>query len=83
MGHICGRFYPRNKIPDDNELINDLRNLIGVYRELVGIVGTNYEYIVNGFLSQDITNPIVTNQDETELEIELLEDFDKPVSPEE
>lgn len=38
-GHICGKFYAKNYIPDDSFLINDLRNLIGVYRELKGIVG--------------------------------------------
>jgi 5-methylcytosine-specific restriction enzyme A len=83
LGHICGRFYSKNKIPEDAELINDLRNLIGVYRELVGIVGTNYENIVKDFLSQDIRKPLETKQDETELEIESLEEFDKPVNPEE
>ena len=82
LGHICGRFYLKNEIPEDAELINDLRNLIGVYRELVGIVGTNYENIVKGFLSQDIKELLETKQDESELEIELLE-VDKPVSPEE
>jgi 5-methylcytosine-specific restriction enzyme A len=81
LGHICGRFYLKNEIPDDAELINDLRNLVGVYRELVGIVGTNYENIVKGFLSQEINKPSETEQDETE--IELLEEFDKQVSPEE
>jgi len=44
-GHICGKFYPSDKIPDDIELVNDLRNLIGVYRELIGVVGTNYNSI--------------------------------------
>lgn len=36
LGHICGKYYPSNDIPDDSVLINDLRNLMGVYRELKG-----------------------------------------------
>ncbi len=39
LGHICGKFYSMNAIPDDAALLNDLRNLIGVYRELKGLVG--------------------------------------------
>lgn len=86
-GHICGKFYPKNEVPDDAELINDLRNLMGVYRELIGIVGTNYDIIVKEFLlndftrSQDPTNE--TKDDEIEKEISILEGFDKPKKPEE
>ncbi len=38
LGHICGKFYPRNNIPEDNTLVDDLRNLMGVYRELKGLL---------------------------------------------
>jgi len=41
LGHIYGVFYPTDNIPDDGILIDDLRNLIGVYREVKGIVGKN------------------------------------------
>ena len=34
LGHICGTYYPSDKIPDDNVLVDDLRNLMGVYRGL-------------------------------------------------
>lgn len=37
-GNICSVYYPADSIPDDVEIINDLRNLIGVYRELKGLV---------------------------------------------
>ncbi|MEY7998655.1 DUF3578 domain-containing protein [Clostridium sp. Mt-5] len=53
LGHICGKFYESRKIPNDSELINDLRNLLGVYRELKGhlkdnsIEKTNNSLIVN------------------------------------
>jgi 5-methylcytosine-specific restriction protein A len=36
LGHICGKFYPSNNIPNNNVLVNDLHNMIGVYRELKG-----------------------------------------------
>ncbi len=35
-GHICGKYYAKGTIPSDAVLIEDLRNLIGVYRELKG-----------------------------------------------
>lgn len=40
-GNICSKFYPAKSIPDDLILVDDLRNLIGVYRELKGYVGGN------------------------------------------
>jgi hypothetical protein len=36
LGHICGKYYPKESLPDDIHLIDDLRNLVGVYRELKG-----------------------------------------------
>jgi 5-methylcytosine-specific restriction enzyme A len=41
FGHICGKFYAAKQVADDAVLVNDLRNLIGVYRELKGLVGTD------------------------------------------
>jgi len=38
LGHICGKLYSKDYIPDDRVLVDDLRNLIGVYRELRGHV---------------------------------------------
>ena len=38
LGHICGKFYSRTAIPEDGTLVDDLRNLIGVYRELKGFL---------------------------------------------
>lgn len=53
-GHICGKFYPSHDLPDNQILINDLRNLIGVYRELKGILGLkSYEDIVKEILEYD------------------------------
>ncbi|TCS96630.1 MrcB family domain-containing protein [Hazenella coriacea] len=39
LGHICGKFYETGKIPNNTVLVNDLRNLIGVYREIKGYMG--------------------------------------------
>lgn len=46
-GHILGKYYSINSIPSDQSLIDDLRNLIGVYRELKAEVGIHgYDSIV-------------------------------------
>lgn len=39
VGHICGKFYPADNLPDSDSMVNDLRNLLGVYRELKGKLG--------------------------------------------
>ena len=39
LGNICSVYYPGNDIPSDLEIVDDLRNLLGVYRELKGFVG--------------------------------------------
>lgn len=40
-GNICSKFYPINNFPEDDEMINDINNFNGLYRELKGLVGTN------------------------------------------
>ena len=37
--NICSKYYSAADLPSDEVLINDLRNLLGVYRELKGMVG--------------------------------------------
>jgi len=41
LGHICGKYHPKSSFPSDAKLFDDLRNMIGVYRELKGLVGTD------------------------------------------
>lgn len=41
LGAICSKVYEAHKLPTTTELIDDLRNLVGVYKELKGLVGTN------------------------------------------
>ncbi len=62
LGHICGKFYNSNRMPDKSELIRDLNNMLGVYRELKGhlkdlsIEKTNDYLLANidlGFLKTD------------------------------
>jgi 5-methylcytosine-specific restriction protein A len=38
-GNICFKEYDKNNLPDDAQLIDDLRNLIGIYRDLKRQVG--------------------------------------------
>lgn len=53
LGHICGKYYDLNQLPNDNTLKNDLVKLMGVYRELKGkllngsVEETNNHLIVN------------------------------------
>lgn len=41
LGAICSKVYEGDNLPSDAELVDDLRNLVGVYKELKGLVGTN------------------------------------------
>jgi 5-methylcytosine-specific restriction protein A len=52
LGNICSVYYDSNKIPAEEDLINDLRNLIGVYRELKGLVGSDI-IDIKGQLDED------------------------------
>lgn len=44
-GNICNKTYSLSELPQDDELIDDVRNLIGIYRELKGLVGNSIFYI--------------------------------------
>ncbi|WP_162055984.1 MrcB family domain-containing protein [Pontibacter pamirensis] len=39
LGNICSKYYSHNSVPSAEVLIDDLRNLVGVYRELKALVG--------------------------------------------
>lgn len=50
-GHIAGKYYDINNLPTDNELIEDLKGLMCVYEEVIGIIGNRtieqfYEFII-------------------------------------
>jgi 5-methylcytosine-specific restriction enzyme A len=40
-GNIYSRYYAAESLPDDKELLEDLQQLLGAYRELKGLVGEN------------------------------------------
>ncbi len=39
LGNIVNKYYPKDNLPPDNEIMVDLQYMIGVYRELKGEVG--------------------------------------------
>jgi 5-methylcytosine-specific restriction protein A len=41
LGNICSKYYDLDKLPKNDTFIDDLRNLIGTYRELKGLVGND------------------------------------------
>lgn len=64
LGHICGKYYSADEISENNVLVNDLRNMLGVYRELKGILGEkSYEEIVKEILEYDYS---LLNMDDIE-----------------
>lgn len=53
LGHICGKYYPYDGIPTKINLVNDLRNLMGVYRELKGYMNNrSVEEVIDTFIQK-------------------------------
>lgn len=69
-GSICSKYYSINDLPDDNALARDLNNMIGLYRELKGVIGTDilqikkYNYLIEKELDEQKYQ--VEVQEETE-----------------
>lgn len=61
LGHICGKFYHIMQLPTQAELVNDLRNMLGVYRELKGTMG---KMSVETFITAILSGELVGAQDE-------------------
>ncbi|NLY44756.1 MAG: DUF3578 domain-containing protein, partial [Tissierella sp.] len=74
LGHICGKFYEAGKIPNDMMLAEDLRNLMGVYRELKGKLKENSIEKTNNYLiaSQSLG---LLNEENDEDDINDIEDM--------
>lgn len=53
LGHICGKYYEIDNLPDDATLKSDLVKLIGVYRELKGKLQGLSISEINEFLVSD------------------------------
>lgn len=72
IGGICHKIYDVSNMPADEEIINDVRNLMGVYRELKGLVGKD---VLNLEIPED---EIV----EEEFNKKVIEESEKSVNPE-
>lgn len=66
-GNICSVYYDKNDLPSEEDLINDIRNLIGVYRELKGLVGSEILEI-KGSLDEDEFQEAIQESKRKELE---------------
>jgi 5-methylcytosine-specific restriction protein A len=56
-GHIMGKYYPLSCLPSDSVIIDDLRNMIAVYREAKGKLGASVFNIdsYGDLLAEDLT----------------------------
>ncbi|WP_409174409.1 MrcB family domain-containing protein [Brevibacillus fortis] len=86
LGHICGKFYEFGKIPDDSVLINDLRNLLGVYRELKGHLGNRSiaEMAELLYTNQKIKKNLLDeeeNEDKFQILVNTIEPSETPLEP--
>jgi hypothetical protein len=52
-GHILGLYYSANNIPPSSTLADDLRNILGVYRELKGKISNRSVTAVNDSILHD------------------------------
>lgn len=58
IGNICSKYYKRGFLPDDTQFIDDLRNIIGIYRELKGMVGYDILNVDSFFSEEDFQQEI-------------------------
>jgi 5-methylcytosine-specific restriction protein A len=56
LANICSKRYDVTDLPNDAQIIDDLRNLIGVYRELKGLVGESILNIAASLSESDYQN---------------------------
>lgn len=71
-GNICSVYYESDNLPSEIELINDLRNLIGVYRELKGRVGAEI-FEINSQLDEDLFQEETQRGKKKELQVGAIE----------
>ncbi len=58
IGNICSKYYEKGSLPEDEQFIDDLRNLIGIYRELKGMVGYDILDVDSFFGEEDFQEEI-------------------------
>jgi 5-methylcytosine-specific restriction protein A len=79
LGNICSVYYDANEIPKEEDLINDLRNLIGVYRELKGLVGSDI-LDIKGQLNEDVFQEEIQKGKRKELQSGAIQKKEKKQS---
>jgi len=80
LGHICGKYYEKSSIPDDGFIINDLRNIMSIYSEMKGLIGTD---IINMDYLNEKTEDDDSEDPKPEEQIEVNKRFSKVISVEE
>jgi len=66
-GNICSKYYEVNNLPDDDIITRDLNNMIGLYRELKGMIGKEILTIEN------YTHLLSPEVDESEYQLSIQE----------
>lgn len=56
LGHIVGKYYPRNKMPNDEELKKDLLAMLDLYDQLKKQNNNQYKDIYNAFKTPEKTS---------------------------
>jgi len=73
LGHICGKEYTTQELPDNQTLINDLQNMISVYRELKGyILEDNYLTLNNHLLAENTIEQEEKKENKEDIDIDEI-----------
>lgn len=76
FGNICSKYYSLNDFPEDLVLLNDLRNFIGLYTELKGMVGLDILNI-DGALTEEEFQTFIQQGEKIDLPIGPINKKDK------
>lgn len=60
--HICGKYYPAGKIPEDSILLEDLKKLIKVYEEFKEIIGNSVLNVDENYTPEEIEEIRIKNK---------------------
>jgi 5-methylcytosine-specific restriction enzyme A len=71
--HICGKYYPLNNLPEDEELVRDLEVMVGLYVQLEKLIfGKSIEEALDYYLNLDeiedtqfLSDVLITNPAKT------------------
>ncbi|WP_426711448.1 MrcB family domain-containing protein [Cetobacterium sp. SF1] len=80
LGHICGVEYKFANIPEDKVIINDLRNMMGIYLELKKLLKNfDFESIIKGLILDD--NLFIKDEEQITDEIEKAPIVKEKIEP--